>query len=77
MIWIPLGLLAALLAVALVRGIACKAAPAVQPEENIPQELADSYAQKLGDMIRIPTVSCMEHFCTAGPAKTGMLCPSC
>ena len=57
MIWILLGLIAALLAVALIRAMACKAAPAPQPEENLPQDLADSYARKLGDMIRIPTVS--------------------
>lgn len=57
MIWILLGLIAALLAVALIRAMACKAAPAPQPEENIPQDLADTYARKLGDMIRIPTVS--------------------
>ena len=57
MIWILPAILAAVLAVALVRAILCKAPPAVQPEESIPQSLSDSYAQKLGDMIRIPTVS--------------------
>ena len=61
MIWILLGLLAAVLAAALIRALICKAPPAVQPEENIPQALSDSYAQKLGDMIRIPTVSKAEH----------------
>ena len=61
MIWILLCLLAAVLAVAVIRAVGCKAAPVTQAEEAIPQALSDSYAQKLGDMIRIPTVSKAEH----------------
>lgn len=57
MIWILLGLLAALLCTALVRTLLLKAPPAVPSEDVIDKALLTGYAEKLGDMIRIPTVS--------------------
>ncbi len=60
-VWLLLGVLAVLLGIAVVRAWMIKA-PA--PEAYTPactQEEIDTAAQKLGDMIRVPTVSKHEH----------------
>ena len=56
-----LGLLCLLLAIAVIRTLTLKA-PQVQPRSaEFPQEQLDAYAGKMGDMIRVPTVSKAEH----------------
>ncbi len=59
--YVILGLAAVLLAVILIRTLRIKAAPPAPYTPNLSQQELDTAAQKLGDMVRVPTVSKHEH----------------
>ena len=54
---IILGIIALLLGIAVIRTFLIKAPAPGAKDARFPQELLDDYAQSMGDMIRIPTVS--------------------
>jgi len=59
--YIFLGIIAVLLAVALIRTLTIKAPATSARNMEFPAAQLDAYAEKMGDMIRIPTVSKAEH----------------
>ncbi len=59
--YVILGLVAALLAVILIKTLCTKAASPAAYTPGISQQELDTAAQKLGDMVRVPTVSKHEH----------------
>ena len=58
---ILLGIIAVLLGIAVIRTFLIKAPSPGAKDAQFPQELLDDYAQTMGDMIRIPTVSKSEE----------------
>ncbi len=61
MIWIVLGILAALLLIALIRTLRIKAPAKTQYQPEVTEAELETAQEKLGAMIRIPTVSKHEH----------------
>ena len=61
MIWIVLGILAALLLIALTRTLCIKAPAKTQYQPEVTEAELETAQEKLGAMIRIPTVSKHEH----------------